>query len=104
MTVYLDYAFTPDCDSKQEANDKLYRQLKQKYKICQVDIGLQGEHKPSYYDLYIIRTPKYGHSEYQVLNNGKPLTPEEILLICAEGRLYFGGRQVYPTVYEVFED
>lgn len=102
---YEGYAFSPDSSAKAHAKYQLYQKLCKQYSIYQSDSGYCPDKiNFSDYDLVIVRTPKYKHSDHKILKNDTTLTPEEILLICARGNLCFGGRCLDPNHYEVVED
>lgn len=101
-TIYNSWAFTKDEAMKQDQNKLVYKDLVDKYKVCRYPEGTTDYDE---YDIVIRRTAEYLKSSYELLKCTPDLTEDEILLICDQGNLCFGGMYYSNSkIYRVWED
>lgn len=103
--VYNSWAFTQNEGEKAQINREIYNELTSKYKVYRSsNIDLRSVEKFDEYDVAICRYPKYLSSEYQVIKNEPNLSVDELLLICDQGNLCFGGKSLSANRLLVWED
>ena len=102
--IYNGYAFTENEAEKSKSNRQAYENLKEKYKVYRSDIRFTPEVNQDDYDVIIGRQAKYKHAEYNIIKNTPNLSTDELLLLCDNGRLCFGGRKVNDYILTVSED
>lgn len=105
------YAFSENERDKAKAVKKRFDELNEKYVIGKVNLfqlekmsvsELDSEMKK--FDIFISQEPKYHHSIHKVLKNNTDLTHEDILIICDNGNLCFGGSYQGNNQYRISED
>lgn len=101
--VYNNWAFTDQEKLKGKINSQIYEALKRKYRCVVVFRTEVGLYNKDTFDLIIIREVQFRHSNYYIHHNTTPLSDDEILLICDQGNLCFGGQRI-GDVYVVEED
>lgn len=102
--VYNGYVFTENQDEKAKINMEIYKELKNKYSIANKKFQRVQDNYDGL-DLVIeVYECGYNRTTYKVNKNNTNLSDEEILLICDEGSLCFGGTKLNENLYEVYGD
>ena len=104
MEIYNGYAFTSNETEKRKSNRAAYESLNEKYRIYRNDIRYTPDVNHDDYDVIIGRQPKYKHADYNIIKNSPNLSTDELLLLCDNGNLCFGGRALSSTKMTVSED
>lgn len=102
--IYNGWAFTENEVEKGKMNWSIYQELTKKYKIYRDDMVLNPDVNLKDYDVVIGRKAGYAHADYNILKNGPGLSHDELLLLCDEGNLCFGGRFDGENRLSVSED
>lgn len=103
--VYNGWAFTKDETEKGRINREIYKELTEKHSIVRVNrVSDLNEQETELADVIIQRTADYNHATYYVAKNTPELSHDEILLICDQGNLCFGGSFEGDKRYRVSED
>ncbi|TRL32951.1 hypothetical protein [Staphylococcus hominis] len=106
-TVYNGWAFSENAKEKMKINSELYQEIKNKYSIYRSDnryAFVNNDINFDDYDLIIERVPKYKHAIYNIHKNDTELGYDEMLLVCDDGNLCFGGQKTKSNQYTVWED
>lgn len=102
--VYNKYVFTENQNEKAKINMEIYKELKNKYSIANKKFQRVQDNYDGL-DLVIeVYECGYNRTTYKVTNNNTNLSDEEILLICDEGSLCFGGTKLTENLYEIYGD
>lgn len=102
--VYNGYVFTENQDEKAKINMEIYKELKNKYSI---GVTRHRDKQDAYDELdFVFQVYKYGYNRttYEIVKNNTNLSDKEILLICDEGSLCFGGTKLNENLYEICTD
>jgi hypothetical protein len=102
--IYNGFAFTDNEKEKFKINYSIYKDLKEKYRVYRNDIHLNPEVNTGDYDIVIGRKAGYGHAVYNIIKNEPDLNTDELLLLCDNGNLCFGGRRINDNQLRVSED
>lgn len=101
--IYNGYVFTGNEEEKAKINFSIYNELMKKYKV-KINLDTQNFKNLDNLDLAIVRKAEYLCSTYNIIKNNTDLSTDEILLICDEGNLCFGGIKESETEFIVYED
>lgn len=88
--IYSPWAFTGNEKEKSKINYEIFKELKQKYRITQIDLVDGVDLNFDDYDVIIGRKACYCHSKYKVYKNTPKLSDDELALLCDDGNLCFG--------------
>lgn len=102
--VYNGWAFKEHEAEKGTMNREIYNELISNYKVYRSDIRQTPEVNTEEYDVIIGRKAGYLHSEYSIIKNGPDLSTNELLLLCDQGNLCFGGSIISSCQLRVSED
>ena len=102
--IYVGWAFTKDELDKRDSNRRIYDKLNEKYRIHRNDLQFNPEVNQDDYDVIIGRKACYKHAEYNIIKNKPNLSTDELLLLCDNGNLCFGGRKDGQHILTVWED
>ncbi|MFD1335770.1 hypothetical protein ACFQ4N_09440 [Oceanobacillus iheyensis] len=102
--IYNGWAFTENQTEKGKINYEIYTELKQKYKVYRNDIRYNPEVDKEQYDIVIGRKTGYAHAVYNIIKNKPKLSTNELLLLCDNGNLCFGGSRNSSNELRVSED
>ena len=101
--VYNSWAFQKDEQEKGKINREIYEELKNKYKISDIDHKAPSEEESNNNDIVYSRKACYLHGEYRIYKCPDEVTFDELSLICDGGNLCFGSRG-NKNKLDVFED
>lgn len=104
LKIYNGWAFTDNEEEKGRANQEAFDVLKSKYNVYRHSSNWQPNVDLDKYDVVIGRKAEYKSSQYNIIKNKPNLSTLELLLLCDDGNLCFGGRKIYDTILKVFED
>ncbi|WP_315307410.1 hypothetical protein [Enterococcus devriesei] len=100
--IYEGWAFTEHESEKAKMNNKIYKELREKYRI---EHNFKQEiDNIEDYDVVLSRKAGYNHSVYTILKNEPELSRLELALIADHGNLCFGFSNEPNGSLYVFED
>lgn len=102
--IYNGWAFTENEREKGEINYSIYRELKEKFKVYRDDTSFNPKINVDDYDVVIGRKAGYAHAVYNIIKNAPNLSNNELLLLCDNGNLCFGGCVIGSNQLRVSED
>lgn len=102
--IYNGWAFSENETEKAKINREIYNELTNEHRIYRSDIEFTPIVNSENYEVIIGRRAGYHHSVYNILKNSPELSTNELLLLCDNGNLCFGGSRESETQLRVSED
>lgn len=102
--IYNGWAFTENETAKGQSNRDIHKELTEKYDVYRSDISSVPSVEEERYDVIIGRKAGYNHAVYTIIKNAPELNTDELLLLCDQGNLCFGGSRISSKQFRVNED